>query len=135
MTMAESKPQPLVDRTPALTLLKWQIRCGVLFVIATWFLVDQRAAQSVFAGAMIAIVGQAYFVWRAFRFAGGAAAKHIVQEFYRGEAGKFLLTSFLFAGVFIGFKEVQPVWLFASFVLQQLVAWFVPWLKSSRQPN
>lgn len=133
--MADSKPQPLLNVAPATTQLKWQVRCGLVCVLMAWAWAGPLAALSVLAGALVAIVGQAYFVWRAFRYAGGAAAKHIVQEFYRGEAGKFVLTSLLFAGLFIGFKEIQSAWLFTSFVLQQLVAWFVPWLKPSHQPN
>ena len=37
-----------------------------------------------------------------------------MQGFYRGEAGKFVLTALLFAAVFTCFKAVQPGWLFAA---------------------
>jgi len=36
--------------------------------------------------------------------------------------------------VFIGFNEVDARWLFASFVLEQLVAWIVPLTMRATQP-
>ena len=120
--MSVSKPQPLVDTNPAKLQLRWQCRIlGAIFIIA--FILDgNHAALSALAGAGIAVLGQAYFVLRAFSHAGATSAQQIVRGFYRGEAGKFVLTALLFAGVFIGFKQVDVRWLFASFVLEQLVA-------------
>lgn len=131
--MTGSKPQPLVDTFPALQQLRWQFRLlAVLFVVAL-VVAGPLAGLSALAGAGIAVIGQAYFVYRAFRHAGAISASHIVQGFYRGEAGKFVLTALLFAAVFTGFRDVQPGWLFASFVLEQLVAWIVPFTIRSTQ--
>ena len=124
--MTGSKPQPLVQYQPALQQLKWQVRLMVALWLIAQLLSGTAAGLTALAGAGIAVIGQAYFVFRAFRHAGATSAQYIVQEFYRGEAGKFLLTALLFAGVFIFFKKVEPVWLFTSFVLEQLVAWIVP---------
>lgn len=124
--MTGSKPQPLVQYQPALQQLKWQVRLMVALWLIAQLLYGTAAGVSALAGAGIAVIGQAYFVFRAFRHAGATSAQHIVQEFYRGEAGKFLLTALLFASVFIFFKKVEPVWLFIGFVLEQLVAWIVP---------
>lgn len=131
--MTGSKPQPLVQYQPALMQLKWQVRLMVALWLLAQLLSGTVAGLSVLTGAGIAVVGQAYFVFRAFRHAGAASAQHIVQEFYRGEAGKFLLTALLFAGVFIFFKKAEPVWLFTGFVLEQLVAWIVPLANRSTQ--
>lgn len=124
--MTSSKPQPLIQSQPALLQLKWQVR----LMVALWLLAQlasgTQAGISALFGAGIAVIGQGYFVFRAFRHAGARSAQHIVQEFYRGEAGKFLLTALLFTSVFIFFKKVEPSWLFTSFVLEQLVAWIVP---------
>ncbi len=132
--MSVSKPQPLVDINPAKLQLRWQCRVwGAIFLIA-YALAGSHAALSALAGAGIAVLGQAYFVLRAFSHAGAASAQQIVKGFYRGEAGKFVLTALLFASVFIGFKEVDVRWLFASFVLEQLVAWVVPLTTRATQP-
>lgn len=133
-SMSVSKPQPLVDINPAKLQLRWQCRVwGAIFLIA-YALVGSHAALSALAGAGIAVLGQAYFVLRAFSHAGATSAQQIVKGFYRGEAGKFMLTALLFATVFIAFKQVDVRWLFASFVLEQLVAWVVPLTTRATQP-
>lgn len=124
--MTVSKPQPLVEYQPALQQLKWQVRLMVALWLIAQLAGGTAAGLSALSGAGIAVLGQAYFVFRAFRHAGARSAQHIVQEFYRGEAGKFLFTALLFASVFIFYKKVDPVWLFTGFVLEQLVAWIVP---------
>lgn len=126
LVMTASKPQPLVQPQPALQQLKWQIRLMVALWLTAQLWSGSTAGLSALSGAAIAVIGQAYFVFRAFRHAGATSAQQIVQEFYRGEAGKFLLTALLFASVFIFWQKVDPAWLFAAFVLQQLVAWIVP---------
>jgi len=132
--MSVSKPQPLVNVEPARLQLRWQCRVwGAIFLIS-YALAGSHAALSSLCGAGIAVLGQAYFVARAFRHAGAASARQIVSSFYRGEAGKFMLTALLFAAVFIGFKQVDVRWLFASFVLEQLVAWVVPLTTRANQP-
>jgi ATP synthase protein I len=132
--MSVSKPQPLVDFKPAKLQLRWQCRLWAAIFLIAYLLAGKNAALSALAGAGIAVVSQAYFVFRAFRHAGATSAQQIVKNFYRGEAGKFVLTALLFAAVFIGFEEVDARWLFASFVLEQLVAWIVPLTIRATQP-
>lgn len=132
--MTVSKPQPLVDLNPAKQQLRWQLRLWAAILLIAFWLGGRNAGLSAGLGAGIAVVTQAYFVFFAFRYAGAHSAQQIVKSFYRGEAGKFVLTALLFAAVFIGFKEVDARWLFASFVLEQLVAWVVPFTKRATQP-
>lgn len=124
--MSISKPEPLVDLAPATRQLSWQATLLLVLTLVAWMRDGQLAGMSAAAGAGIAVIGQAYFVVRAFRHAGAVSARAIVQNFYRGEAGKFMLTALLFAAVFIAWKQVLTGWLFASFILEQLVAWIVP---------
>lgn len=132
--MSVSKPQPLVNIEPARLQLRWQCRVwGAIFLIG-YALAGSHAALSALCGAGIAVLCQAYFVARAFSHAGAGSARQIVNSFYRGEAGKFMLTALLFAAVFIGYKQVDVRWLFASFVLEQLVAWVVPLTTRANQP-
>lgn len=128
-----SKPQPLVDTRPAVRQLVGQLVLLCLLVLIAGLGSDARSAWSALAGAGIAVIGQAYFVARAFSHAGAVSAQHIVNAFYRGEAGKFMLTALLFAAVFVTWKGVRPGWLFASFILEQLVAWIVPFTIKSAQ--
>jgi ATP synthase protein I len=81
------------------------------------------AATAVGLGAGIAVVGNSYFVLQAFRYAGAGQASQIVRSFYKGEAGKFVITVLLFAAVFAWVKPLQVGWLLTGFILEQLVVW------------
>lgn len=74
-------------------------------------------------GAGIAIAGSLYFALQAFRHAGARQAPQIVRSFYKGEAGKFVITVLLFAAVFVGVRPLQAGWLLTGFILEQLVVW------------
>lgn len=117
-----SQPRPLVDRSQALRLLKWQAALAVVLAILALFR-GSGAAFSVMLGAGIALAGSLYFALQAFRHAGATQASQIVRSFYKGEAGKFVITVLLFAAVFATVKSVQPGWLLGSFALEQMVAW------------
>ncbi|MDZ4298502.1 MAG: ATP synthase subunit I [Moraxellaceae bacterium] len=116
-----SKPQPLLNVKPALQQLIWQIVFLLPLAVVAGLLAGVDAALSALAGAVIVLIGQIYFVSRAFRHAGATSARHIVREFFRGEAGKFLLTVLLFAAALISFDQIRAGWLLTGFILQQLV--------------
>ena len=117
-----SPPRPLVDRSQALLLLKWQaVLAAALTLVA---LIDSTgAALAVGLGAGIAIAGSLYFALQAFRHAGAQQAPQVVRSFFKGEAGKFVITVLLFAAVFAGVKPLQAGWLLTGFILEQLVVW------------
>jgi len=116
-----SKPQPLLNVKPALQQLTWQLVFLLPLAVVAGLLAGISAAVAAVTGAVIVLVGQIYFVSRAFRHAGATSANHIVKEFFRGEAGKFFLTILLFAAVLISFDEIKAGWLLTGFILQQLV--------------
>lgn len=120
-----SQPQPLVDRKPAVRLLKGQVSVALVLPLLAlvWGL---QACYSVAIGAGIALAGSAYFAWQAFRHAGAVSAKQVVKSFYKGEAGKFGLTVLLFAVVFVSIKPLAIGWLLTGFFLVQLVALVSP---------
>ena len=117
-----TQPRPLVDRSQALRLLKWQAALAAVLV-ALALSRSGGAALSAGMGAGIALAGSLYFALQAFRHAGATQASQIVRSFYKGEAGKFVITALLFAVVFATVKTVHPGWLLSGFVLEQMVAW------------
>lgn len=116
-----SKPQPLLNIKPARQQLTWQIIFLLPLALVAGVWAGEGAAIAATTGAVIVLVGQIFFVTRVFRHAGATSARHIVKEFFRGEAGKFLLTVLLFAAVLIRFNDINTGWLLTGFVLQQLV--------------
>lgn len=124
------KPRPLVDRRLALRLLTWQLTLAVALVL----LAALRAPASALAvglGAAIAVLANAWFVWRAFG-RDNPRPEQIVQDFYRGEAGKLVLTVLLFAGVFTAYPAVSLPWLMTGFILELFVAWCLPLVAALR---
>jgi ATP synthase protein I len=113
-----------VDRSQALHLLKWQVILAVVLTTLALFK-STGTALAIGLGAGIAIAGSLYFALQAFRHAGAMRAPQIVQSFYKGEAGKFVITVLLFAAVFAWVKPLQAGWLLTGFILEQLVAWGV----------
>lgn len=63
--------------------------------------------QSVLIGGGIAWLANAYFARQAFRFRGARHARHIAQSFYRGEAGKFILSAALLAAALAGIRPLS----------------------------
>jgi hypothetical protein len=79
-----SQPRPLVDRSMAVRLLKWQLAL-TMGVTVFGLLGGLWAGISAGMGGGIALAGSAYFALQAFRHAGATSAAHIVRSFYKGE--------------------------------------------------
>ena len=125
----------LVDRKLAIRLIG--IELAVVLVCSAGLAVySMNSAKSFLTGGMISVLGQGYFAYKLFRFAGAQATRQILRGFYAGEAGKFLITIVLFAAVFKGMNDVQPAYLVAGFFLALVVQRLAPWwTKSSVQRN
>jgi ATP synthase protein I len=74
-------------------------------------------------GGLISIVPNIYFARWAFRFSGARAARQITQSFYRGEAGKFVLTVVLFAMLFATVKPLNVVAIFLVYMFMMVLNW------------
>lgn len=85
-------------------------------------------AYSFLAGALASVIPSLYMAWRVFGHAGTRAAKDVVRSFYRGEAGKLVLTALLLTAVFIFIKPLAPGALFAGFGIAILSHWLSPLL-------
>lgn len=128
-----SSPRPLVDRTLAVRVLTLQALAVLAVTLGLSLMQDLRSGLSAGAGGAIALVGDWYFARQAFRHAGAAAARAVVGGFYRGEAGKLLLTAALFAVVFTEFRSmVHAGWLFAGYIVALLTARLAPLVVASR---
>ncbi|MGB0360228.1 MAG: ATP synthase subunit I [Endozoicomonas sp.] len=93
-----------------------------LFSLGTYF------ALSSLLGGLCCALPNAYFILKVFRFRGARSAKKIVSSFYRGEAGKLVLTATGFILIFTQLEVVEPFALFGTFAIVQAVSWFAPLL-------
>ena len=114
----------------------YRVIIAQLLVSASLFVILQpmgmTAALSALLGGLCCAVPNAYFVKQAFRYRGARSAKLITYSFYRGEAGKLVLTAAAFMLVFTLVKPLNPLALLGAFMLVQVVHWFTPLLV--RQP-
>lgn len=92
------------------------------------------AALSVVIGGALCALPNAYFGLRAFRDylgrgeprnRGARAASRVLENFYRGEVGKFVLTLVGFAAVFAVIKPLDPAALFVSYGCCVIVQWLL----------
>ncbi len=109
-------------KPPLKRLLAAQI-VVLLLGSAALLLIDTTAVYSALLGGLIAVGPNAYFARWAFRFSGARAASDVARSFYRGEAGKFLLTTLLFAGVFALVKPINAVVIFLAYIFMMALNW------------
>jgi len=107
----------------------------VLAVLATSH--SLAAAQGLLAGGLISVIANGYFTLKAFSRSGASAAKAIVQDFYKGEAGKIVLTALGFLLVLKGMPGLPVAFVMIGFVSALAVHWAAPWLmvKSTANPD
>lgn len=97
----------------------------LLLGVAGLFFINKTQAYSALFGGLISIVPNMYFARWAFRYSGARAAHKIARSFYRGEAGKFLLTVMLFAGVFVLVTPLGVVALFLAYIVMMVFNWLL----------
>ncbi|MBZ9558662.1 MULTISPECIES: ATP synthase subunit I [unclassified Modicisalibacter] len=123
------EPRPAQIKRPGFArLLAAQMLVLLIMVAIAAGTAGVAAAVSALLGALIGVVPNAYFAWRAFRYQGARHARDIVKSFYRAEAGKFGLTAALFTLVFIAVPPSNPAFFFGAYVATLATQWLGPWL-------
>lgn len=105
-------------------LVLWLQQAGLLVLAVTisWW-INYIIAYSIFIGGLIYIIPNMYFAVYAFRFRGAQAAHMVLASFYRGEIGKFLLSSVGFAMVFTFVDPLNVLWLFSAYIALTILQW------------
>ncbi len=85
------------------------VSCSLIFGIV--------AGYSALSGGLIALTANAFFTYKAFRYFGARSTRAITQSLWSGQMGKQILAAALFALVFVGVRPLEPVALFAGYVL------------------
>lgn len=114
MNYRNKKP---LHRLPVFRVLRVQALMTLLATLAGLAAFDWPTGYSILLGGLIALLANVYFAFKAFRYFGARSARAIVQSFWAGEMGKLILTAALFALVFVAVKPLQPLALFAGYVL------------------
>lgn len=89
---------------------------------------DSLRACSVLCGGLIAVLPQAYFAQRTFRFRGARSARAIARSGYAGEVGKYLLAAAGFALVFAAVRPIDGLAVFTGYLVMLAIQIVGSWL-------
>lgn len=94
---------------------------GILAVVViVTYAFSASAGEAAMLGSITFIMPQAYLTFRVFQHIGARQAKKIVQSFYRGVVGKFVLTSMMIALILVMHRQINVFAYFATFGLSWL---------------
>ncbi|MFZ2289069.1 MAG: F0F1 ATP synthase subunit I [Halopseudomonas yangmingensis] len=113
-------------RLPAFAVLRWQALVVLVVALILWFYQGRIAGYSGLLGGLIAIVPNAYFIYRAFRYSGARSARAVVSEIFAGEAGKLVMTAVLFVLLWVGVRPLEAGAVFAGFLAAVAVSACTP---------
>jgi len=121
MAGAEIK-RPPVFRITVVQLLFLAALSAMLIAI------DVEVAYSVLSGGLIAVLPQAYFAARAFRWRGARSADAIAKSSYAGVTGKFIFSAAGFAVVFAMLRPISGLAVFAGYLTMLVIQIIGSWL-------
>ncbi|GGC94379.1 F0F1 ATP synthase subunit I [Halopseudomonas salina] len=101
---------------PAFPVLSMQCAVALMAALTLWIFQGYVAGYSGLLGGLVALLPNAYFAYRVYRYSGARSARVIVKEFYSGEAGKLILTAALFVLVWVGVEPLEPTAVFAGYL-------------------
>ena len=107
----------------ALIVLWLQELALLLILISVLWPINQVVAYSVFIGGLIFIIPNIYFALYVFRYRGAQYAQKVLMGFYRGEIGKFLLTSVGFAIAFTLVHPLSVLSVFSAYITVTIIQW------------
>ncbi len=100
-----------------------QFTTSLMTGVLSWLII-QPWAMSVFAGAIIASLSNAYFAWKVFSKQKEAKSTEILVTYYGAEVGKIILTVMLFVTAFNVIKPLNIVALMCAYLFITLIPVF-----------
>jgi len=117
-----------LPRPPAYRITLVQGLILAMIVVGVYYTGHPTAAECFFLGGLVAVLPQAYFIWRVFRHGGAQAASIIARASYSGEIGKFFLAVVGFALVFAVYKPLAAWAVFAGYGVMLIIQVAGSWL-------
>ena len=116
--MTTIKPPPFTR------VIMLQFTATVLFAVLVGLTADADkwvVAYSAFAGGLISAIPGAYFAYKTFQHRGARSTNKMIASVFKGEAIKLGLIAAGFAVTFAGIDPIDPVQVFAGFVVTHCV--------------
>lgn len=103
-----------------------QFTLFILITLGIFYIAGGLYWYSFLLGAMANFLPSIYMALRVFGYKGMRPAKDVVRSFYRGEAGKLVMTVILLSLVFLLIKPLSAEYFFAGFGIAILSHWLSP---------
>lgn len=108
-----------------ISIIQLMILLGVSLVLLAY---QVEFVNSVLCGGLIAILPQAYFAARTFRWRGAQSAQAMARSSYGGVVGKFIFSAAGFAVVFALLRPINGLAVFAAYIAMLLIQIIGSWL-------
>jgi len=103
-----------------------QFLLTIFISLGIFYITDGLKGYSFLLGSLCSVLPSLYMAWRIFGYKGVRSAKSVVRSFYRGEAGKLVMTAVLLSLVFLLIKPLSVEAFFAGFGFAILSHWLSP---------
>jgi len=107
-----------IARPPVYRVVMMQLGLSILLALIA-LIHSFEASYSALFGGLTSAIPNSYLIWRSFRYRGARSVDQVVQSFYQGESGKFILTVVCFAVIFSTVDPLVPWALFGAFITVQ----------------
>jgi ATP synthase protein I len=106
-----------------LKMLWLQELAVLLILMGVFWPINQVVAYSVFIGGLIFLIPNIYFALYVFRNRDTQYVQNVLLGFYRGEIGKFLLSSVGFAIAFTLVHPLSVLSVFSAYIAATIIQW------------
>jgi ATP synthase protein I len=113
-------------RTSVFRFVFFQFALACVISVVIFFANSELTAYSFFLGAIASVIPSAYMAIRVFGGKKVRPAQEIAKSFYKGEAGKLIITALMMSLIFSLVKPLAAGFFFAGFGLTVLSHWLSP---------
>lgn len=131
MTMSKplsSKELIKAKKTSVYRFVLFQFVAACVISVVIYFANSELSAYSFFLGAIASVIPSAYMAFRVFGGKKVRPAQEIAKSFYKGEAGKLIITAIMMSLIFSLVKPLAAGFFFAGFGLIVLSHWLSPFM-------
>jgi len=116
-----------IARPPVHRITLFQCAGLICLALFTALLFEDVVTHSLIFGGLVAVVPQAFFALRTFRYRGAQSAHAMARAGYSAEIGKFFLSCVGFAMVFALLRPIDGAAVFAGYVAMLMLHIFGSW--------
>jgi len=115
-------------KTEVFLFVFFQFLAACVITIVIYIANSELSAYSFFLGAIASVIPSAYMAIRVFGGKKVRPAQEIAKSFYKGEAGKLIITALMMSLIFSLVKPLAAGFFFAGFGITVLSHWLSPFV-------